>query len=154
MNKHLLQFINKNFSEPASALDLGCGRGGDVAYLKELGWEAVGVDLPEIDLNLPFRADRDFDLVYSIAVLQYIIQRQIFIETCFNNLKPGGRLFILTFYKDDTNFKTTLFTAEELKDLLKDKFKDIEVERLTTNDNHQPIGEHQHIILVATAVKA
>lgn len=33
--------------EPGSALDLGCGEGGDAVWLASRGWETVGVDLSD-----------------------------------------------------------------------------------------------------------
>lgn len=31
--------------EPGSALDLGCGEGGDVIWLAQQGWRAIGIDI-------------------------------------------------------------------------------------------------------------
>lgn len=132
---------------------MGCGKGVDITYLKERGWDVLGVDLPNVDLNLPHHFGHEFDLVFSIAVLQFIKHKSVFVDTCFDNLKSGGRLFILTFHKDDTNFKTELFDAEELRNLFKEKFKDIKIEKIITEDNYLPIGRHDHVILVVTALK-
>jgi len=154
MNKFLLQFINENFTNYKDALDLGCGKGIEINYLREHGWYVLGVDLPRVDLNFPYSADREFDLVYSLSVLQFIKNKYVFIDTCYNNLKKGGRLFLLTFHKDDKNFKTELFTENDLNILLKEKFKDVKIERFDIKDNHPPIGEHNHAILIATAIKS
>ncbi len=37
--------------EPGTALDVGCGEGGDVIWLAEHGWRAVGLDLSSVALE-------------------------------------------------------------------------------------------------------
>ncbi|MCF7795061.1 class I SAM-dependent methyltransferase [Patescibacteria group bacterium] len=152
MNYLLSEFIKNNFNKPLSALDLGCGKGLDVKGLNYLGWTVKGVDLPEVDLNEPFILNKKYDLVYSIAVLQFIKNKEIFIDTCFNNLKKDGKLFILTFDKTDKNINNYL-TKRKIFNLLKYKFKDIKIEKLKFEDNHKPIGFHEHTVLSITATK-
>jgi 2-polyprenyl-3-methyl-5-hydroxy-6-metoxy-1,4-benzoquinol methylase len=152
MNHLLLEFVKDNFNEPHSALDLGCGEGYDVKGLSSLGWEVEGVDLPKVDLNKPYESNKKFDLVYSIAVLQFIKNKDIFIKTCYNNLKQNGKLLLLTFDKSDETVHNYL-TNKQVLDLLKHKFKKIKIDKLKIKDNHEPLGSHEHVVLLISAIK-
>lgn len=44
---------------PGRALDLGCGEGGDVIHLAEVGWDATGVDLAEAAVARARRAAQE-----------------------------------------------------------------------------------------------
>ncbi len=148
MNKYLANFVEHNFPAPGAALDLGCGKGVDVAALKQLGWSAFGVDLPEVDLNLSYKADQLFDFVYSNFVFQFIKNKEEFVLACFNNLRQGGKLLIQTFDKSDQVLGAKGFSAEELQVYFQEKFKNIKVEKFTEFD---PGHQHDHVKLVLTA---
>jgi len=152
MNKFLKNFININYKKPARALDLGCGRRKDLNYLKQAGWKMIGVDLPKTDLNYPYKNQRKFDLVYSNHVLQFIKNQKTFVETCFENLKKNGSLFIITFGKKDKAVQKT-FTKQALKKLFSSHFTNIEINEKIVTDNHQPLGKHQHHLLILSAKK-
>lgn len=152
MNFLLLKFVKDNFKEPQSALDLGCGKRADVEGLSSLGWEVKGVDLPEVNLNIPYNSNKKYDLVYSIAVLQFIKNMDVFIDTCYNNLKQNGKLFLLTFDKSDRTVHNYL-TKKQITDLLKSNFKKIKIDKFKIKDDHEPIGLHEHVILLISAIK-
>ena len=152
MNELLLKFIKSNFNKPGSALDLGCGAGDDINNLKHLGWDTEGVNLPEVDLNFFYKSKKKFDLIYSNYVLQFIKNKDEFLKTCYNNLKKGGYLFISTFDKSDKVLKNT-FEKQDLFDIFNKYFINIKIEKTKIKDNHEPIGSHNHIVLVLTARK-
>jgi len=97
-------------------LDLGCGNGRLLNALKDKEVEYVGVDnsekllseaqknYPEYKdkfwkadaLNLPF-AENEFDMIYSIAVLQHIPSKEYrmkFLKECLRTLKKDGKLVL------------------------------------------------------------
>lgn len=152
MNNFLALFIKDRYKKPMTALDLGCGEGLDIKELKSQGWIVEGVDLPKVNLNNPYNSKLKFDLVFSIAVLQFIKNKEIFIETCYNNLKKDGNIFLLTFDKSDRIVKNCP-TKADIHKLLKSKFNNIKIEKLKIDDDHEPIGKHKHVVLIATASK-
>ena len=152
MNKRLLKFVKEKFNIPASALDLGMGKGEDVEGLKTIGWKVEGVDKEKgVDLNNPYVAIEPVDLVYSNFVIQFIENKEVFLKTCFNNLKEGGWLFIQTFDESDEIMKKK-FKEEELRNLLSSYFKDIKIEKFKYFDD-QDGHNHWHVILEATGRK-
>jgi len=151
MNYRLLRFVKKNFQKPGTALDLGSGEGFDVACLKNIGWNVRGVDLKTgTDLNLPF-STKKVDLIYSNYVLQFIKNKKEFVNSCFNNLKNGGLIFIHTFDKSDRVLKNTL-TAKEIKKIFESKFTDLKIRVFSEFDNH-PKHRHWHKILEISGKK-
>lgn len=89
-------------------LDLGCGVGGLVRYLRERGYEEVvghdegyGADLAA-SRGLPILSPSDldgragtFDVVTSIEVIEHVVDPMSFLERAAKLLAPGG-IFMLT----------------------------------------------------------
>jgi len=72
MDIFLENFINDKFKKPGKALDLGAGKFFDVACLKQLGWEAYGVDkLSGTNLDEPFCRIKS-RLIWFIQIICYI----------------------------------------------------------------------------------
>ena len=154
MDIFLENFVNDKFKKPGKALDLGAGKFFDVACLKQLGWEAHGVDkLTGINLEKPFLSGkRPFDLVYSNYVLQKIKNKEVFIQTAYNNLKIGGWLLINALDKSNKTGSSDV-TAEGMRKILgKIGFKNISMKKTSVFDN--ALGHrHWHKVLQITASK-
>lgn len=154
MNIYLEQFVNKKFTRPGKALDLGAGKFFDVAGLNQMGWKCYGVDkLTGVNLEKSYKApQRPFDLVFSNYVLHKLNNPEKLIITAYSNLKSGGWLFIHTFDKSDKISKSK-FNAKVLSDLLvKTGFRKVACETFKFYDN-DPGHQHWHKILQAVAHK-
>lgn len=103
--------------EGATALDLGCGEGGDAIWLATLGWDVLAVDVSAIALErarvhaeeravaVRFqRSDLDatfpegtFDLVTASYLHSPIaLQRDAILRRAWDAVAPGGRLVVLS----------------------------------------------------------
>jgi len=101
------------------SLDVGCGPGLLVRLLTEAGFEAHGADIAEKmvqksaalleglvpdpgarlhhcpDGGVPFEAGKEqFDLITAIGILEYIPDRQAYVQKLASILKPGGCLVL------------------------------------------------------------
>jgi broad specificity phosphatase PhoE len=153
IDDHLLKFI-KRYPTPGKALDLGAGDFGDVKALKQLGWDAFGVDLKTgIDLDFPYLSpEKPFDLVYSNFVAHKLKHPGELFKTARENLKPGGSLFIQTFDDSDEN-SSSKFTAKQLSLLAEGAgFINIISDTYKIFDNEKE-HEHWHTVIQLTAIK-
>lgn len=92
-----------------SAIDVGCGMGGNTAVLRELGWRAVGVEYTDTGADiaagrgipvvqgdgrvLPI-ADASVDLVLSTDAWEHIDDDRAVARETVRVLRPGGRALI------------------------------------------------------------
>ncbi len=93
-------------------LDIGCGNGEFLAFMRELGWEVVGVepdpeaaqiaqskfgleviysDLREVGLPKEF-----FTAITMSHVIEHMVDPMEVLYTCHQLLKPNGRLIVVT----------------------------------------------------------
>ena len=111
------------FSSPQRILEVGCGYGRDLVYLKGLGHEVVGVDFSSTALELArsFAPDGDFvksdvsklpysdgsfDVVYGYFVLHLLDSwtRAAMLRESVRVLRPGGFLFQTVASAADSDF--------------------------------------------------
>ena len=106
LNSHGLEKVN-------ALLDLGCGDGNHLSFLKKYAQNISGSDynltrmaragarFPEVELfmanilDYPIHADF-FDIVFFHHVIEHIKNDQQALKTIFHILKPGGLLFLGT----------------------------------------------------------
>jgi SAM-dependent methyltransferase len=107
----VLEPLLRSLPRGSRVLDVGCGTGEQVRWIRSMGLEVVGVEPapgmraaarelnPDIEIvdgtadALPF-ADGTFDLVISLEVLRYLApeDRQSAYREMLRVLRPGGRL--------------------------------------------------------------
>ena len=107
-------FIEGNNFKLKSVLDIGCGTGKYMVFLKNLGFKITGLDSSETALEMTrkllggngdvicadmfnFAVPSDkYDLVYSISTIHHGSKEVIarLIEKIYNSLTPGGQIFI------------------------------------------------------------
>lgn len=95
----------------ARLLDIGCGDGRSVAWLRSLGWDAEGIDFDEAAVaaaraqGLPVRQGDlrslafqpgSFDAVTVSHVIEHVHDPGSLVADCYRILRPGGRLVIVT----------------------------------------------------------
>ncbi|QLD11315.1 bifunctional NAD(P)/FAD-dependent oxidoreductase/class I SAM-dependent methyltransferase [Microbacterium oleivorans] len=102
---------------PGTALDLGCGEGGDALWLASRGWTVTGVDLSPTAVSRAQAAARDarldatflageidsielgtFDLVTTSFLHSWDAEfsRIPLLRTALRHVAPGGRLLVVT----------------------------------------------------------
>jgi 2-polyprenyl-3-methyl-5-hydroxy-6-metoxy-1,4-benzoquinol methylase len=92
-------------------LDVGCGNGETLRVLRDLGWNAEGIDFDPVTverarskmLNVRLgtlreqRYDNDsFDAIVMCHVIEHVHDPLDLVRECQRILKPGGRLVVLT----------------------------------------------------------
>jgi 2-polyprenyl-3-methyl-5-hydroxy-6-metoxy-1,4-benzoquinol methylase len=92
-------------------LDIGCGSGGTLGVMRDLGWDAEGIDFDPVNVEnarskfLKVRLgtlreqeyDNDsFDAIVMCHVIEHVHDPLDLVRECQRVLKPGGRLVVLT----------------------------------------------------------
>ncbi len=99
---------------PGRVLDVGCGNGGFLHRMQQLGWSATGVDfdpkaienaqtkygqaltLLNTDLSKAHFPDNSFDVVTMSHVIEHVPDPVALLIEARRVLKPGGRLVVTT----------------------------------------------------------
>lgn len=149
-----------NYAPNGTALEVGCGNGFYLHYLKYLGWKVNGVDLSphsvksakelfDIDVFLgqlddaPF-PDKSFDYIHLSHVVEHFFDPIATMKKVRSLLKPGGTVFIEVpnatgisakisgkyWYGWDAPRHLFMFTPETLTETL--KAADLSVSRMKT----------------------
>src|SRR5581483_3809559 len=92
-------------------LDVGCGAGNQLRFMRALGWQAEGLDpdpnavktanaaglhVTQGDLLSVKLPDAVFDAVTMLHVIEHLIEPRQHLAECLRILKPGGRLMMIT----------------------------------------------------------
>jgi SAM-dependent methyltransferase len=113
MHKTKLDFNAMYLSVRSAAklLEIGCGSGRQLEFLRQLGWQAEGLDLDPAAVKaasargLTVHAgslkeqrfpDGSFDAVVSSHVIEHVHDPVGLLRECGRILRPGGRLVIVT----------------------------------------------------------
>lgn len=128
-SESVIRFIRKHFcgSGQYELLDLGCGSGRHMIYMKEEGISVCGIDYSETSIDyvkqhfeardwrgefhvgslcsLPFDSNR-FDGIICYGVLLYLklSDIKIAISEMFRVLKPGGKAFVVVRSIEDMRY--------------------------------------------------
>jgi MPBQ/MSBQ methyltransferase len=106
-----------------TVLEVGCGRGHGVAWLRERGYEASGIDVlpgqiekskivyPSLSSyysvgeaeQIPF-GDSSFDCICSVEAAQHFTSFNQFCKESFRVLKINGKLIVSTYFFNDNSF--------------------------------------------------
>lgn len=114
LDPNFLSFIKENDFKTKQVLDLGCGNGKYLLFLKGLGFKTVGIDSSPIAIEMTKESLKDdldieltdmykyeipegkYDLIISIAAIHHGLKKQVraLIKQFYSVLLPGGRFFI------------------------------------------------------------
>ena len=130
-------FFNKNIYDLKNSLDLGSADGSFVKVLKEKGFNALGLDIKDLNFeNDKFtQKDDTFDLITAISVIEHLSNPNNFLTEVKRVLKKDGFFILVTpnwkydmknFYNDPTHIKP--YTTTSINFLLESfKFKNIKI---------------------------
>ncbi|MCL0041197.1 class I SAM-dependent methyltransferase [Dehalococcoidia bacterium] len=93
-------------------MDIGCGNGSFLAFMRELGWDVMGIEpdehaarIAQQQFKVPVRIGTcekmdfpksSFDAITMSNVIEHLHDPLLGIRHCFEVLKPGGKLAIVT----------------------------------------------------------
>jgi len=168
-SEEIVSFIMRNYGasehkEVINVLDMGCGWGNNLKFLKDKGFCGVGVDISKTAIQyckssgytasvcdfskLPF-SDSSFDIVFDRQAIQHNTIENI--KKTLNEvkrvLKKGGVFFSIMISEADYDVDTTYITEKKAQKLLTD-FKIISIDKQSRTYDNQKIKNKSLIIHV------
>ncbi|HNV61818.1 MAG TPA: class I SAM-dependent methyltransferase [Candidatus Cloacimonas acidaminovorans] len=127
-----VQFVENNKFNNKNALDIGCGTGKYLVYLKELGFDVIGIDSSETAIEMTkealqnsaelecvnmfdYKIAKDkYDLVFSISTIHHGLKKDVtkLIKDIHDKLVDGGHVFI-TLPDIESNKKWNTFKSDK-----------------------------------------
>ena len=148
-----------------SVFDLGAGKGFNSLFCASFGANVTAVDkkeFPEYLKNHPkiklvnekiedfSWTETKYDLVLLNNILPFLAKdflKEKLVPSVIKNLNINGSIYISTFSPDDPIFskdsKASLYTLNELIDIFS-SFSVVAQKEEVINDNHYPLGLHEH----------
>lgn len=155
-----------------TALDIGCAHGAKSIYLADLGLSVTAID-KEVPLDFTDQRIKiiqtdiqnfnfgKYDIVLALNVLQFLDkERQLeILNKIISSLTTKGVLFVTSFTTEDPSFRKSKsiighFKQNELYNFAKtNNLRIIHYNEKIKEDNHEPLGIHQHGIVELIAEK-
>lgn len=130
-----LSFIKENDFKTKHILDIGCGNGKYLVFLKELGFKTEGIDSSPTAIEMTKESLKDdseiklvnmyeydlpgarYDLIISIHAIHHGLKKQVrdLIKQFYPALLPGGRFFITLPDNEGSTHWTMMINHEEIE---------------------------------------
>ena len=127
--------IDKNKESPLKnlkILDIGCGGGLISEPMTRLGADVTGVDASSKNINIAkahakknnlditylngvpegLDTQNKFDIILNLEVVEHVENLDLYLESCFNLLKPSGIMFTATLNRTFTSYIKAIVGAE------------------------------------------
>ena len=165
----VVSFIMRNYGalghkELIHVLDMGCGWGNNLKFLKDKGFCGVGVDISKTaiqyckssgytasvcDFSKLAFSDNSFDIVFDRQAIQHNTINNIkkTLSEVKRVLKKGGVFFSIMISEADYDVDTTYITEKKAQKLLTD-FKIISIDKQSRTYDNQKIKNKSLIIHV------
>jgi ubiquinone/menaquinone biosynthesis C-methylase UbiE len=168
-SEEIVSFIMRNYGasdhkELIHVLDMGCGWGNNLKFLKDKGFSGVGVDISKTaiqhckssgyiasvcDFSKLAFSDNSFDIVFDRQAIQHntIDNIKKTLNEVKRVLKKGGVFFSIMISEADYDIDTTCITEKKAQKLLTD-FKIISIDKQSRTYDNQKIKNESVIIHV------
>ena len=115
-------FFNRNIYDLKNSLDLGSADGSFVKVLKENGFNALGLDIKDLNFENDRFTQKDdtFDLITAISVIEHLSNPNNFLTEVkksfekrwiFYSCNPNWKFDMKNFYNDPTHIKPYTTTS-------------------------------------------
>lgn len=99
--KHIDYYLEEHFEKGTKILEIGTGRGDNLFYFKDKGYDILGIDVDPTVCDGKHILNRQlhdvsgkFDFIYAIHLFEHIKRPDEFIKDMRQALKKGGRFLL------------------------------------------------------------